>query len=302
MTTPLQLVQVFNETMGTKLTAIPKFETLQTASGLDNKLCLLETEAFQIYGCPEDQALMNLFQTLLTLQPDVNPKPYQDQPWFTYLEGTTDTLPQKPARQIDKTYRLCRIEGIEPQIRGELAQLSGELLQAELLFDADHMLLQLEDLTSLPEALCAFYETFAVEFGQHLLILLSARLTSDSDLRDGYKTLEALKQAALTSAIQGPVFFETHMAQLLIDEWLSHDQGPVFRSVQNLGATAALDDEALRTIDMLFKMNLNLTDTAKALFIHRNTLIYRLEKIQKSLGFDLRSFEDCFMMKLLLHV
>lgn len=302
MTTLLQLVQVFNETMGTKLTAVSKSDPHQTSLGHDGKLCLLETDDFQVYGHTEDQGLKDLFQALLNLPPDVNPKPYQDQPWFTYLEGTTDTLPQTPIRQTDKTYRLCRIDGCDPLIRADLGQLSKELLQAELLFDADHMLLLLEDQPSLTEALCAFYETFSLEFGQHLLILLSARLVSESDLRDGYKTLNSLKQAALTSAIQGPVFFETHMAQLLIDEWLSQDQGPVFRSVQNLGVAAVLDDETLRTIDMLFKMNLNLTDTAKALFIHRNTLIYRLEKIQKLLGFDLRSFEDCFMMKLLLHI
>ena len=52
------------------------------------------------------------------------------------------------------------------------------------------------------------------------------------------------------------------------------------------------------TIEELFKNNLNLTDTAAKLYVHRNTLLYRLEKIQKCTGFDLKRFEDSWLFKL----
>lgn len=58
------------------------------------------------------------------------------------------------------------------------------------------------------------------------------------------------------------------------------------------------DEELVATIDMFFEENLNLTDTARALFIHRNTLLYRIDKIQKITGFDLRKFSDSFIFKL----
>ena len=52
------------------------------------------------------------------------------------------------------------------------------------------------------------------------------------------------------------------------------------------------------TIEEFFKNNLNLTDTAAKLYVHRNTLLYRLEKIQKCTGFDLKRFEDSWLFKL----
>ena len=62
------------------------------------------------------------------------------------------------------------------------------------------------------------------------------------------------------------------------------------------------DEEMLYTIDMFFKKDLNLSDTARQLYIHRNTLVYRLDKVQKQTGLDLRSFEDAVTFKLLMEL
>ncbi len=56
------------------------------------------------------------------------------------------------------------------------------------------------------------------------------------------------------------------------------------------GAVQSLDNETLQTIDIFFENNLNVSETARQLFIHRNTLVYRLDKIQKNTGLDLRDF------------
>lgn len=63
-----------------------------------------------------------------------------------------------------------------------------------------------------------------------------------------------------------------------------------------------LDEETLTTINTFFDLNLNLSETARQLFVHRNTLAYRLEKIQKLTGLDIRSFEDAMTLKLALMV
>lgn len=52
------------------------------------------------------------------------------------------------------------------------------------------------------------------------------------------------------------------------------------------------------TVEEFFKNNLNLTDTAAKLYVHRNTLLYRLDKIHKYTGFDLKRFEDSWLFKL----
>lgn len=61
-----------------------------------------------------------------------------------------------------------------------------------------------------------------------------------------------------------------------------------------------LNEDMLKTITMFFDKNLNLSDASRELYIHRNTLVYRLDKVQKQLGLDLRRFHDAMTFKLLL--
>jgi len=63
-----------------------------------------------------------------------------------------------------------------------------------------------------------------------------------------------------------------------------------------------LDEETLLTINKFFEYNLNVSETSSQLFIHRNTLVYRLDKLQKSTGLDLRVFEDAITFKIALMV
>ena len=63
-----------------------------------------------------------------------------------------------------------------------------------------------------------------------------------------------------------------------------------------------LDEETLITIDKFFENNLNVSETSRQLFIHRNTLVYRLDKLQKATGLDLRVFEDAITFKIALMV
>lgn len=59
-----------------------------------------------------------------------------------------------------------------------------------------------------------------------------------------------------------------------------------------------LDPETLLTIEKFFENNLNGSETSRQLFVHRNTLVYRLDKVQKITGLDLRSFDDAVLFKL----
>lgn len=59
-----------------------------------------------------------------------------------------------------------------------------------------------------------------------------------------------------------------------------------------------LDGEMTKTIDVFLKSGLNITDAAKKLYIHRNTLVYRLDKIQKYTGYDIRNFNEAMLFKI----
>lgn len=64
----------------------------------------------------------------------------------------------------------------------------------------------------------------------------------------------------------------------------------------------SFDEETLTTINKFFENNLNVSETARQLYIHRNTLVYRLEKLQKSTGLDIRRFDDALTFKIAMMV
>ena len=61
-------------------------------------------------------------------------------------------------------------------------------------------------------------------------------------------------------------------------------------------------EEILNTIQKFFQNNLNISETSRQLFVHRNTLVYRIEKVQKITGLDMRSFEDALTFNIALMV
>jgi len=91
---------------------------------------------------------------------------------------------------------------------------------------------------------------------------------------------------------------------MMLERFLAEIPGEVSKHYHTLlfnRKTARLfNDEMLHTIEMFFKKDLNLSDTARQLYIHRNTLVYRLDKVQRQIGLDLRKFEDAVTFKIFL--
>lgn len=80
------------------------------------------------------------------------------------------------------------------------------------------------------------------------------------------------------------------LCELFLRETFDHD---VF---------ATLDEETLTTIRQFFDNNLNISETARQLYIHRNTLVYRIEKLQKTTGLDIRRFDEAMTFKIAMMV
>ena len=68
------------------------------------------------------------------------------------------------------------------------------------------------------------------------------------------------------------------------------------------GSLNVLDDETIITIQKFFENNLNVSEASRKLFVHRNTLVYRLDKIYKLTGLDLRKFDDAIIFKVAMMV
>lgn len=97
----------------------------------------------------------------------------------------------------------------------------------------------------------------------------------------------------LTSMILGPnsLLFEKTM-----DNLNEEIKGQILDNFRN--SFLELDEDMVKTVDVFLKLDLNLSEAAKELYVHRNTLIYRLDKIQKHTGYDIRKFNDAALFKI----
>ncbi|GHU71717.1 hypothetical protein AGMMS49992_06230 [Clostridia bacterium] len=91
--------------------------------------------------------------------------------------------------------------------------------------------------------------------------------------------------------------------RLILERFLMEipkEMGQRYNHIMFNRKTARLfNEEMLHTIEMFFAKDLNLSDTARQLYIHRNTLVYRLDKVQRQTGLDLRHFDDAITFRML---
>ena len=92
--------------------------------------------------------------------------------------------------------------------------------------------------------------------------------------------------------------------KMLIERFLAdvpREMGQRYNSLLfNRKTERLFNDEMIHTIEKFFENSLNLSETARQLYIHRNTLIYRLDKVQRIIGLDLRAFDDAVTFKMMM--
>lgn len=140
-------------------------------------------------------------------------------------------------------------------------------------------------------------------YSGHAIVGIGTIVTGCKDLARSFKEAQV--------AIEVGKFFDT--AKTII----SYDNLGIARLIYQLpttlcemflnevfkkGSIDGLDAETLFTIQKFFENNLNVSETSRRLFVHRNTLVYRLEKIKKLTGLDLREFDDAIVFKVALMV
>jgi len=120
-------------------------------------------------------------------------------------------------------------------------------------------------------------------------------------IRDSFKEAQEAINLGLMQQNNGSVFL---FQRLLLERFLQEVPRDIRKHFYELAYNDTfkklLNEEMLTTILKFFQCNLNLSETARKLYIHRNTLIYRLDKIQKVTGLDLRDFEDAVLLKIMI--
>ena len=158
----------------------------------------------------------------------------------------------------------------------------------------------MDDLTMYAQAL---QETLMGETAHQMTVGIGCSRNTLDELRDSFS--EARRAIEVGRVFQPEdsiyVFNRLILERFLME--LPQDISAYYHNLLFNRRTARLfNEEMLYTIDMFFKKDLNLSDTARQLYIHRNTLVYRLDKVQRQTGLDLRSFEDAVTFKILMEL
>jgi carbohydrate diacid regulator len=140
------------------------------------------------------------------------------------------------------------------------------------------------------------------EAGYEIMIGVSAPAFSVQGLPDAFQEAQrALNLGAMYRAQDdNKVFFYRKM---LLERFLNVISPQTAQSfsgdIFNANTNKLFTEEMMRTIEVFFENNLNLSEAARKLYIHRNTLVYRLEKVQKATGIDLRAFDEAVSFRLM---
>lgn len=158
----------------------------------------------------------------------------------------------------------------------------------------------IEGYDDLIQLAAAIEQTVMAETGEHPLVSIGECVSTLFGLGASYR---AAWRALEIGRVYRPNEDVYSYHNLVMERFLSElpaDVGRRYHSILfNRKTQRLFSEEMLQTIDMFFRKDLNLSDTARQLYIHRNTLVYRLDKIQRQTGLDLRKFDDAITFKTL---
>ena len=146
-------------------------------------------------------------------------------------------------------------------------------------------------------------DTVASKYGLKVLIGISSNVDNLKDLARAYKEARIAFEVGKVFDIEKPVISYENLGIGRLIYQLPTTLCEIFlQEVFKKGSLESLDRETLMTVQSFFENNLNVSETSRKLFVHRNTLVYRLEKIRKLTGLDLREFEHAVTFKVALMV
>ena len=146
-------------------------------------------------------------------------------------------------------------------------------------------------------------DTLSSEFYTHCVVGIGTVVAGIKDLARSFKEAQvALEVGKVFDTERAIVSYDNLGIARLIYQLPTTLCDMFLKEVFKRGSIESLDQETLFTIQRFFENNLNVSETSRKLFVHRNTLVYRLEKIKKITGLDLREFEDAIVFKVALMV
>ncbi|MEG2082050.1 MAG: helix-turn-helix domain-containing protein [Oscillospiraceae bacterium] len=146
-------------------------------------------------------------------------------------------------------------------------------------------------------------DTLNVEYYIKSTIGIGTQIVNIKDLANSFKEAQIALEVGKVFDTERTIVNYEHLGVARLIYQLPTTLCEMFlKEVFKQGSIESLDQETLFTIQSFFENNLNVSETSRGLFVHRNTLVYRLEKIRKITGLDLREFDDAIVFKVALMV
>ena len=123
------------------------------------------------------------------------------------------------------------------------------------------------------------------------------KLNNINEIKEAYEINMSKINLAIKYDLDEVIYGERDLLfETLVD---SIDEDLKMKMYEDFGlGFSKLDREMIKTIETFFKCGLNISDASKELYVHRNTLIYRLDKIQKCTSYDIRNFNEAVIFKI----
>ena len=148
-----------------------------------------------------------------------------------------------------------------------------------------------------------FRSTLSGEYYTHSVVGVGSIVTGIRELARSFKEAQVSIEVGKVFDTEKNIITYDHLGIARLVYQLPTTLCETFlKEVFKKGSVEAMDQETLFTIQKFFENSLNVSETSRKLFVHRNTLVYRLEKIKKITGLDLREFEDAIVFKVALMV
>jgi len=199
-------------------------------------------------------------------------------------------------QQTESESAFQQLEELVPRTNGDLV-IDMDRHTVVLLKVMDQ-LESFEELSQLGEAIA---QTLMDETGHGCMIGIGEPKRTLAAIGESFREAKRAMEVGRTFRPDNTLFVFRH---LVMERFLTdtpRELGARYHSILfNRKTSRLFNEEMLHTIQMFFEKDLNLSDTARQLYIHRNTLVYRLDKVQRQTGLDLRKFDNAVTFKLLL--
>ncbi|WZL73954.1 helix-turn-helix domain-containing protein [Clostridiaceae bacterium 35-E11] len=185
------------------------------------------------------------------------------------------------------------------QDKGTIREIILHSMDTTLIFDYQQNILILSKEIGIEQSCTDLLENILSDLFMECCIAIGGKIHQITDLHLCYHRCLQAFQFQSTFQLSGSVLHYEKMYLYRMIATMDEDlKQSIFYRVFHEKTVEIFDKEMERTMETFFRNNLNLTDTANALFIHRNTLLYRIDKIYHHTGFDLKNVEDSWLLKL----